>query len=84
MLRLHVYYLTFVSEVVGTLVEFSGDKAAKPVTTVQVCVSTFVCNTPLDIFFGGGGGTMAFQHDWIFFRRPFPPVFVAKNQKNIL
>lgn len=67
-------------EVVGTVVEFSGDKAAKPVTTVQVCISIFVCITPLNMFFYG---TMAFQHDWLFFRRPFPPVFVAEKKQHI-
>lgn len=51
MSRSHNMFVTGLSyqEVDGMAVEL-GEKDAKPVTTVQVCVSTFPSVTPLDIF----------------------------------
>ena len=48
--KLHVYDLTFISWGAGDCGEIIADKAAKPVTTDQDCVSTFVSAKPLDIF----------------------------------
>lgn len=46
----HVYYMSVMWECRGDTGGFSGEKAAKPVTVVQVCRSVFVSVKPLDIF----------------------------------
>ena len=50
MFTLYVYELTSIWGGKGDGGGVAGEKAEKPVTTVQDCVSTFVSMTSLDIF----------------------------------
>lgn len=59
-MTLHIYELTFISEGGEDGGGVTGEKAAKPVTTVGDCVLTFVSATPLDILQGNLGTIYSF------------------------